>query len=429
MDNDLHFLLAKYRTHAKTKREQGAYFEKLVKVFLSDDPVYKINYKAVYTYGEWASANGLKAQDTGIDLVAKNHDDDFYTAIQCKFYAPDRVIQKSDLDGFFAASSTHHFSKRLFVDTTNCEWSKNALKILENQTAPCRRLSLKDLQKSPIKWDLYIKFGEIKRDTKKILRPHQKQALANVIKGLNDVDRGKLIMACGTGKTLTALRIAEELAGVKKNILYLVPSLSLMNQTIREWANDSNLEINPFAVCSDAQISIRRTASDDHLDTDIHDLVYPATTDSKKLSEAYLKNLHDHRMNVVYATYQSIDVLSKAQKEFNFPEFDFVICDEAHRTTGAKIKDQRESRFTKIHSNDHIKAKKRLYMTATPKVYSEAVKEKATEADAVLLSMDNAAYYGDEFYRVSFDYAVEHNLLCDYKVIIWRNGGYRTGCR
>lgn len=412
-------LLDKYRTGSKTEREKGEYFELLIKDFLKNDPVYTAQFSDVWTYAEWAGEQGWDKRDVGIDLVAKLKDEDGYCAIQCKFYDEDYKIQKRDIDSFFTASGKAPFVRRVIVDTTRGDWSDNAYDALEGQTIASSRMFLSDLEQSPIDWGVYAQDRIVELKPKKQLRDHQKHALSAVKDGLAEAERGKLIMACGTGKTFTSLKIAETLAGKGARVLYLVPSLALMAQTVREWTNDTETELNSFAVCSDVQVG-KRKAKDDLSDMNAHDLAYPATTDPGKLAEKYegVEDKND-KMTVVFSTYQSIQVISDAQNKHGFPEFDLIVCDEAHRTTGAKLADDDgESNFIKVHYQNYIKAKKRLYMTATPRIFGDAVKTKASEVDAVLCSMDDPELYGETLYEVSFSYAVQHGLLTDYKVIV-----------
>ena len=278
-------------------------------------------------------------------------------------------------------------------------------------------MSLRDLELSPLDWETYARDNKIKLLEGKHLYKHQREALKAVEKKFGEADRGKLLMACGTGKTLTSLRIAEQIVGKGGCVLYLVPSLSLMSQTIRKWTHDAELELRSFAVCSDVHVG-KRKARDDLSDINIHDLAYPATTNAEKLGEEFSRACNEDRMNVVFSTYHSIQVISKAQADYGLPEFDLIVCDEAHRTTGATLAGEDESNFVKVHYQDSIKGEKRLYMTATPRIFGEKVKTKAKEADAVLCSMDNPELYGETFHEVSFSYAVENNLLTDYKVIV-----------
>ena len=366
--SDLRDLLNKYRTAAHTEREKGTYFEELIKDYLKNDPVQSSIYDEVWTFKDWADAQGINANDTGVDLVARIREDGTFCAIQCKFYDEDKTIQKGDIDKFFAASSKSHFTRRLFVDTTRKEWGRNALDTLNDQNIETNRIGLETLEQSPIDWSLYAQDREIKLTEKKQLREHQQIALAKVEEGLKTADRGKLIMACGTGKTYTSLKIAEKIAGPGKTVLYLVPSLALMSQTVREWSLDTETPLRSFAACSDAQVG-KRKASDDIAEINIHDLEYPATTDAKKLAQRVPAPFNDEDMTVVFSTYQSIQVISDAQNKYGLGAFDLVICDEAHRTTGATLANEDESHFVKVHSDSYIKAKKRLYMTATPRIF------------------------------------------------------------
>lgn len=409
-------LLTSYRTAAKTEREKGTYFELLIRDFFKNDPTYSPNFSDVWTYAEWANLQGIDSRDTGIDLVAKLSDEEGFCAIQCKFYDENHKIQKSDLDSFFTASGKIGFLRRLIVDTTRRDWSEHAETALQGQGVATQRIGLAELENSPIDWSVYAPNKPVKIKAKKELREHQINALDEVKKGLAHADRGKLIMACGTGKTFTGLKIAETLAGSAKQVLFLVPSLSLMSQTITEWTIESETPLRSFAVCSDNQVGKRKN-SDDLADINIHDLAYPATTDAKKLATK-IAHPHDGEMTVVFSTYQSIQVISEAQKSYGLPAFDLIICDEAHRTTGATLAGEDESNFVRIHDQSYIAGAKRLYMTATPRIFGDAIKTKANEVDAVLASMDNPALYGETLFELSFSYAVQKGLLTDYKVLV-----------
>ena len=417
MISALQKLLDRYRKNSRTEREKGEYFELLVKNFLENDPLYTDLFSQVWTYAEWARSQDLNETDTGIDLVAKLAREEGHCAIQCKFYQENYKIQKKDIDSFFTASGKKSFKMRLIVDSTAVEWSNHAEDALKGQTIPITRLSLRDLELSPLDWETYARDNKIKLLEGKHLYKHQREALKAVGKKFGETDRGKLLMACGTGKTLTSLRIAEQIVGKGGCVLYLVPSLSLMSQTIRKWTHDAELELRSFAVCSDVHVG-KRKARDDLSDINIHDLAYPATTNAEKLGEEFSRACSEDRMNVVFSTYHSIQVISKAQADYGLPEFDLIVCDEAHRTTGATLANKDESNFIKVHYQDFIKGKKRLYMTATPRIFHDSVKTKAKEADAVLCSMDDPELYGETFHEVSFSYAVENNLLTDYKVIV-----------
>ena len=416
MSQTLYDLLERFRAGSQTEREKGTYFEQLAIDFLKNDPEFADQFDGVWTFSDWAQLHDEHKKDLGIDLVAKNKDEDGFCAIQCKFYKEDHRIQKSDIDSFFTESGKKPFTRRLIIDTTSAPWSENAERALVNQHTPVNRIGLSYLANSPIDWSVYFKEQKIVLAAKKQLRLHQEEALAAVQDGLSKADRGKLIMACGTGKTFTGLKIAETLAGKGKHVLFLVPSLSLMSQTVREWTIDAGVPLRSFAVCSDVKVG-KRKRNADLVDVQIHDLAFPATTDAAKLAEKANTEATDE-MTVVFSTYQSIQVISEAQKEHGFPEFDLIICDEAHRTTGAKLGEDDESNFTKIHRQEFIKGKKRLYMTATPRIFGESAKAKADEHSIELCSMDNPDLYGEVLFERGFSWAVQNDLLTDYKVIV-----------
>ncbi|TAX38142.1 DEAD/DEAH box helicase [Rhizobium leguminosarum] len=408
-------LLDTYRTASGSEREKGDYFERVINVFLLNDSIQKQFYSEVVPFGQWATEHGWKGNDTGIDLVATLADGAGYAAIQCKFYNPEHSIQKSDLDSFISAASNGLFTRLIIADTTRKDFSRNAKETLDKLSKEWNRIGIDELEASRIDWSQFVRTGTVSLAPKKELRDHQRDALTSVVDGLGEADRGKLIMACGTGKTFTGLRIAETLAGMGKLVLFMVPSLALMSQTVREWKNDCRDEFVAFAACSDTKIG--RNADADSLDLNIHDLAFPATTDPEKLARQVALT-SDGKMTVVFSTYHSIDVLTRAQKQYGLPEFDLVICDEAHRTTGVTLKDEDDSTFVRIHSNEHVRAKKRLYMTATPRIFADAAKQKANDHDAELASMDDEAKFGKDLFHRGFGWAVENNLLSDYKVIV-----------
>lgn len=409
-------ILQSYRDAAVTEREKGTYFERLALAFFQNDPVQSEEYEAVWTWSEWAKANGRDGKDIGIDLVAKLRNEDGFAAIQAKFYAAETRIQKANIDSFISASGKEPFRRRVVLDTTEKEWGINAEEMIRDQAIPVVRIGLTDLRESRIDWTIFEARGEIVLSAKKSLLDHQKDALADVSRGLAAADRGKMIMACGTGKTFTSLKIAEAIAGKGKRVLFMVPSLALMSQTVREWTNDTETPIRAFAVCSDAHVGKRRKSTDDIAEIEIHDLAFPATTDPCKVAEKAGED-DPERMTVIFSTYQSIVTLTRAQ-EAGLPEFDLIICDEAHRTTGATLDGDEESNFVKIHSNDNVKARKRLYMTATPRIFGDNVRSKADEVGAELASMDNPALFGETLFYRGFGWAVQNGLLTDYKVIV-----------
>lgn len=412
---NLQELLDGFRDGARSEREKGDYFERLIRVFLENDDIQKQFYSKVVPFAEWAKAQGWSKADTGIDLVATLADGSGFVAIQCKFYGPDHAIQKPDIDSFISAASSDLFTRLIIADTTRKEFGRNAKETLDKLSKDWNRIGIDELEASRIDWSQFIRTGTISLAPKKELRDHQLEALQAVEEGLEEADRGKLIMACGTGKTFTGLRIAEKLAGQGKRVLFMVPSLALMSQTVREWKNDCQQDFTAFSACSDVKIG--RNADADSLDLDVHDLAFPATTDPARLA-AQVSTADPKKMTVVFSTYHSIDVLSRSQKQHDLPAFDLVICDEAHRTTGVTLKDEDDSAFVRIHSDEHVAAKKRLYMTATPRIFGDAAKRKADDHDAELASMDDPDKFGEDLFHRGFGWAVENDLLTDYKVVV-----------
>lgn len=410
-------LINTYRTRAKTEREKGTYFELLCIKYLQNEPFYKDLFAQVQTYTEWAKEQGLTGKDTGIDLVATTKDGEFH-AIQCKLYEADRKVSKAEIDSFLSAASKTYFARRIIVSTTHA-WSDNALATLENQDPPVTKIDLETLEQSAIDWSLFAEKKEVVFKPKKRLRDHQKAALTNVQIGLYEqkLERGKLIMACGTGKTFTSLKIAEECAGKGKRVLFLVPSLSLLSQTLTEWTQESTTPLHSYAVCSDTEVGKKKNATAiDAVTTLSHELQYPATTDAKKLAENVEKHHDADHMTVVFSTYHSINTVSDAQNDHQMGEFDLIICDEAHRTTGSTHDSEDDSNFVKIHDGGFILGKKRLYMTATPRIFSDEVKSNAS--DYTLFSMDDEKLFGETLYTINFSEAVKRGLLVDYKVIV-----------
>ena len=410
-------LLDSFRTAAVTEREKGTYFEELICTYLRNEAIYRDLYSDVWTYADWAIQQGLDARDTGIDLVARTNGTGEFHAIQCKFYAEDYRVQKSDIDSFFTASGKTHFTYRIII-TTTIHWSEHAEDALCNQQPPVSKIDLHDLENSQIDWSQYQPSSPPVFKAKKLLRPHQTSALAAVKNGLTQADRGKLIMACGTGKTFTSLKIAETLAGAGKRVLFLVPSLSLLSQSLTEWTQESETPLHSFAVCSDSDVGKKRKKDDDTVQTFTHELRYPATTHPARLAAEMIKRHDPLHMSVVFSTYHSIEVISRAQKDHNLADFDLIICDEAHRTTGATFDSEDESVFVKVHDSDFIRAAKRMYMTATPRIYGDHAKASAEKDNVALCSMDDESLYGKELHVITFSQAVKLGLLVDYKVIV-----------
>ncbi len=432
---NLKSVLEKIESESSSLSDMGRKFEQLIKSYLISDPKYSRIIDKVWMWDEFPfKRSSGSLTDTGIDLVVKTLDSEYW-AVQCKFYDFDRNIGKQDIDSFLATSSkqfidefgnNQKFSIRLLV-TTSSVWGAIAEQTIINQNPPVIRLSIHDLEESGINWEkLYFgELGEQVRVPKYSLRPHQQEAFQKSIEHFSSNKRGKLIMACGTGKTFTSLRMAEALSEKNGIVLFMVPSIALLGQTLNEWTKHSEKSISSILVCSDPKVNkdASKIGADDSFTSTV-DLALPSSTNIEVIKNRIIKEKITNKegMIVVFSTYQSIDVVIEVQKELlkNSPEFyfDLTICDEAHRTTGVTLEGNDESYFVKIHDEKFVKSKKRLYMTATPRLYTEDSKTKAEETNAILCSMDDEKIYGAEFYRIGFGEAVERDLLSDYKVLV-----------
>jgi predicted helicase len=348
MSLTIHDILAQFREEQLYNRHLGDRFERLICRYLELDPLFADRFSNVWMWNEWSQKGATG--DIGIDIVAEERATGEFCGIQCKFYLPDQTLSKNDIDSFLNALGDKRFTSGIIVSTTD-KWGSNAEKSLQNRDKPVNRLRVQDLDDSPVDWSRFsLKNPQaLSLRTKKKLRPHQTAAKTDVTTGLATADRGKLIMACGTGKTFTSLRTAEEMAATG-HVLFLVPSLSLLSQSLREWTAEAEIPMHALAVCSDVNIGKRSNrdapGDDDTADLQISDLAFPATTSAKELVRAY-KAIHAKdaktgstaRMTVVFSTYHSIQAVADAQKAGR-PAFDFIICDESHRTAGVTLSGQ-----------------------------------------------------------------------------------------
>lgn len=434
-------ILNKFRQDAFSERDKGYRFERLMQAYLKTTTLYANLFEEVWLWTEFPFHDQFGGKDTGIDLVARTVEGEYW-AIQCKCYAANAFINKPDVDTFLSTSGKRFetesgmtgFVQRLWISTTN-KWNSTAEQTIRNQNPPVTRLNLIDLENDDVDWNSLEQgiFGVASRSKPFAIREHQQQAIDQThayfkideATGQPAHTRGKLIMACGTGKTFTSLRIAENETGGRGLVLFLVPSIALLGQTLRSWLQQALEPMMAVCICSDPQVS-KQTEKNDNDTTSVVDLALPASTDVpsivKQLQHARRHNAEG--LTVVFSTYQSIDVISRAQQQLlketddAFGTFDMIICDEAHRTTGVTLKDETESAFVRVHNNDFLRAVRRIYMTATPRLYTDETKKRAEENSAVLCSMDDRSMYGDEIYRIGFGEAVKQELLSDYKVLI-----------
>ncbi|MGI9548675.1 MAG: DEAD/DEAH box helicase family protein, partial [Bdellovibrionales bacterium] len=409
-------ILQEMKDSSKSSTEDGSKFEKLMKEALKADSSIAGKFDQVYLWKDWEYNNDER--DTGIDLVAIDDQTKEFVAIQCKSFKEDTEITLKHISTFTSKANTtfkvngkqKSFSKMILITTTNGELAPNAKSHFNNQKIPHSVISLYDLENSNIAdWKSLISNKPITLKEPKKLRSYQKDAIESVVKAFKTEDRGKLIMACGTGKTFTSLKLMEKLNKEEDFVLFLVPSIALMSQTIKEWIQQSDKEPNRFAVCSDKKVAKSEE------DISINDFPYSATTDLKELKK-YLKKANLKKgINIVFSTYQSIDVIIEAQKKKIIPKFNLAICDEAHRTTGFHLKNG-QSHFTKIHNK--ISCNKTLYMTATPRIYKVKDKDKIESRGGDYYSMDDERIYGRVLFKYGFTQAVKDKNLSDYKVMV-----------
>ncbi len=383
-------------------------FENIMVDFFKTDRHYRNRFVKIYKWGSWPDNDGKP--DTGVDLVAEEADGT-KCAIQCKCYDKESNLDMKKVSQFITTAKAYEIENLILVYTGEYI-SRNAMNVLTK--TKCHIMTSAHLRAGSVDWRTFPKL--VPKYPKK-LRDYQKSAFDDVIAGFDDDDRGKLIMACGTGKTLVALRIAEKIVGKGGTVLYLVPSISLILQSMREWADNADIKHRYLAVCSD------RSAGGE--EGSITELECPASTKEADLREHVNGKLAKDAMTVIFSTYHSIRVASGAFGS----KFDLVLCDEAHRTTGA----ENDSHYTYVHSDRNVPSKKRLYMTATPKIYGEAVKRAARGrvsqarkhklnedgGSPAIYSMDDKKTYGPEFHNLGFVDAVhKHRALADFKVII-----------
>lgn len=423
---DFDAILEELKNRGNNKSEQGTIFEDFCKMILEKAPFFTDDVNEVWTWKEFPGNAGM--HDTGVDLVVLDKQGKYW-AVQCKFYNRGSKVSKASIDSFISASNrpfiidgkTYNYSQRLVFSTTD--------DISENASGLFTTIGPDIIRDCGIDWGNFS-FDDIEKVSifsRKTPKDHQKEAIEDVMKGFETNDRGRLVMACGTGKTFTSLKIVEAL--YKKfsldtnndfknfNILYLVPSIALLSQTIVEWKTQQTFGTNvrTFGVCSDQTAGQTKRNRKD-TDEILVQMPIPATTDIQRIQKEYTSKRGG--VNIFFSTYQSIDVISSLAKTCKIT-FDIAICDEAHRTIGSyKTSGEDLSNFVKIHKDSFVPCKKRLYMTATQKIYSTSAKQDAKDGGYEVYSMDDESIYGPLFHYLSFGEAVSKGLLTDYRLVV-----------
>ena len=403
-----------------TTKEKGDKYEAACVYYLKNDPFYALFFSRVGTIAqalEWDDCPVHDTQDNGIDLMAQTAEAGEWWAIQCKCYDGEKDLPKGICDSFFAHAAFIDGVDSLMVMTTAKGPGKNLQKQID--ASGSMYIDTAKMAASNIDWIPFIEGVPAGERVTYDLRPHQERAVAAIEEKWAEFDRCKAIMACGTGKTLMSLRLVEDWIGpAAGTILFCAPSISLVGQSMREWMGQSRVPMSSLVVCSDSKASRK----DDVIPMTLDSFEYPATTNPESLYRSFKRCRHSNPdgLVVIFSTYQSIGVIHDAQA-LGMPEFDIVVCDEAHRTTGNAlpgVSKTEASAFMKIHFNENVAAKKRLYMTATPRIYGETAKRKGAEEDYTIASMDDESIYGPTAYQIKFGEAVEQKLLTDYKVVV-----------
>ncbi len=404
------------------QRHKGSLFEKISMRFLKEHDSAN-EYESIKLWSDWEGNN--KEADRGIDIVIQTTSKE-YIAVQCKFHQD--KISWNEISPFTSKLQSGvgevRFKKGIIISTSKL--SSSTLKEIEQIRSTgidIEEITEEDFLYSQIDWEKLDpeQSEELPLCDKKTPRPHQKEAIEATKEYFSDPKntRGKLIMACGTGKTYTSLKIMESLD--PKITLFLAPSIALLSQTFREYAQEKSAPFYASIVCSDDKVGKSAKKGDDAIDDiQLAELPLKPSTRLEDILNTYEKAQKENKCFIIFSTYQSALRIKEAQEK-GLKEIDLIICDEAHRTVGAMFSsNERDDKnaFTLCHSDENIKAKKRLYMTATPKVYSESSKAKAKEKDNVIYSMDDADTFGEEIYTLNFDKAIKSDLLTDYKVII-----------
>ena len=399
-----------------SEREKGTKYEAACVWYLANDPYWASALERVGTLEQslaWDGCPVHDTQDTGIDLVAQGADGAWW-AIQCKCHNSEKQLPKGVCDSFFARAVGDPEISRYMIMTTAKGLARNLGQQVDNTGTMV--VDTAKMAVSGLDWSPFLEGRAGRERVTYDVRPHQRDAIDAIEAAFADHDRCKAIMACGTGKTLMALRLAEEHLGGRGTVLFCAPSISLVGQSMREWLAQSRVPLAPLVVCSDAKAS----RLEDTVPMTLDAFEYPATTRPDRLYAAWEVSHHDGGLTVVFSTYQSIDVIHAAQ-QMGLPDFDLIVCDEAHRTTGSAlpgVPKEEASSFMKVHYDENVRGAKRLYMTATPRIYGETAKRKGAEEDYTIASMDDESIYGPVAYQIKFGEAVERELLTDYKVVV-----------
>ena len=380
----------------KNKTEKGLPFEQIfVKWFLLNDPIWSSKIDKFLETGK----------DLGIDLIFQDIDGNKW-AVQSKGYSPKTSITKESIDSFISASPNSKFYGRLLIASTNRIGLNADLTLKENKVV---RFLLKDFRNSKVDFPSTInELSKVKKRKPFSRKKHQIKAINDVLKKIDSIERGQVLMACGTGKTLTSLWIKEDLKA--NQVLVLVPSLNLISQTLNSWRNNLSDPFEWQCVCSDKTVHKNKKKDlDEYWINDPSELGIPVTSDIEEIKKFLCKK----GSKVLFSTYQSSELIVEAQKESQVPNFDIVFADEAHKCAGKISKD-----FSYVLDNKKIRANKRLFFTATPRVLSKRIKKQAIKTETEIASMDDPLIFGEVLHAFRFSDAIKQKVLTDYQVVV-----------
>ena len=398
-------ILDRIRGESRDEVEKGRWFENLFMHVARQEP--ELEVAEIWRWAEWperSERTGLDGRDIGVDLVARRHDGSF-VAIQCKCYDENRILPKGEIDKFLGATQQGVFGLRWIVGT--CRWNPNAEAAILNARPHVAQIDFGRFH------NVQLVEEAAERPVREPLRL-QKDAISDTVEGLRDHARGRLVMACGTGKTFTALRVAEQIVETDGRILFAAPTIALVSQARREWLRHTVRPLHSLVVCSDPFAGGSREE-----DMRVSELECSVTTDPAAIASLLRE---EEGTKVVFCTYHSLSRVTEAQHEHEAPAFDLAIADEAHRTTGVSPREtagsSRRVDFREIHDDGQIRAESRLYMTATPRMYTAASRSKMQRQGHDIVDMGDFDIYGPELHRLSFAKAVDERMLSDYRVIV-----------
>jgi predicted helicase len=381
----------------RTDGNDGKAFEVFSKWFLKNDPEWSTQVDEVWLWDEWPDKWG---PDCGIDLVFRHKNGETW-AVQSKCYDSNYPVTKKDMDTFLSESNRALIHKRLLLTSTDL-MSANAIRTCDHQEKDVVRFMLRNFEEAAVNYPEHIsELNKVKPKKKPKPRDHQREAIDATAKGLKTHDRGQLIMACGTGKTFTTLWIKEQLQA--NTTLVLLPSLNLLGQTMREWTAAFNQPFDVLCVCSDKSVGRKNE------DMGVNEAPFPVTSQPDEI-ERFLRNKGP---KVVFCTYQSSELIAEAQRNKSIPDFDLVVADEAHRCAG-----KADAAFSTVLDGEAIRTTKRLFTTATPRMYASTLSTKAEERGVEVIGMDNLDAFGPQLHTLTFGEAIKRDLLTDYQVVI-----------